>query len=165
MACAVLALICAAKPSRCATAVPDTTRPGSPPAAAPSETGIDLRQLEARLKSGGLAGWVHGAVKGQELYVFTYRDPKNFFASADFPLVSRSPQVLKQLRALNRHDQVLIQGSFLERPAPQKHIEVTGLRVLKRWSPADAMPAYVYRAKLPEELLGKKELVGKVHAV
>lgn len=125
--------------------------------------GIDYAKLAKDLQEGGLDGWIHASVPGQGLYVFTWRDPKDFFTNAQFPLVSHVPGVMDQIKALTRHDQVHIKGEFIDNGAPIRHIYVTELALVKAFNdgPKDA---YDYSVKLPDDLLKASELVAKVHA-
>ena len=40
---------------------------------------VDPVEIEKLLKSTGVEGWIHGSVENRDLYVFTYRNPGNFF--------------------------------------------------------------------------------------
>lgn len=136
----------------------------SHPAAPPPQT-LNLQALGKELASGGLAGWVHGAVEDQSLYVFTYRDPKDFFTSIEFPIVPRDEKIRQQLRRLRRHDHVLVKGRFIENTSPLRHILVTELKPLQLWEKGASLPEYTYEASLPSALKGKNPIVAKVHAV
>lgn len=128
--------------------------------------GIDLNEVEKLLKGDGAVGWIHGAVAEYRQYVFTFRDPNNFFKFVNLSLSVRSPKLLKQLESLGRHDLVKIKGEFsTSNPSPQKHIKVKSIEVLKEFDPGMPFPKYAHDAKLPEELKSQSELVGKVHAV
>ena len=94
---------------------------------------LDMKKLEGELATSGLTGWIHGAVDGQSLYVFTYRDPEDFFTSIELPLIARSEALQKTLRSLHRHDRVRVKGRFLPNSAPLRHLLVSDLEVLERW--------------------------------
>jgi hypothetical protein len=136
--------------------------PGAGPA---TSSPIDLAELEKRLKTTGLDGEVHGVVGERRLYVFTYRRPGDFFAAVEFPLVPRAEGLKAVLPSLHRHDRVRIKGAFVHNRAPQKHIGVTGLQVLERWAGYAKIGANAYTAKVQDELRGRDQLVGRVHAV
>ncbi len=127
---------------------------------------IDFKELEKSLKGKGLSGWVHGASDPLGLYVFTYREPGNFFNHAEFPMVASQPSIENTLKSLGRHDEVLVKGYFLENGAPIRHIFVEDLVLIRKYeSPNPAPEPYPYQADLPSELLKKTEIFGKVHAV
>jgi len=125
-----------------------------------------LSELEKQLKETGLKGWVHGATEPLGLYVFTYREPGNFFAHQEFPLVPGNEAVERTLQKLKRHDEVSLKGSFLANQAPINHIWVSHIDLINSYeSPTPAPEPYPYKAELPEELFTQKEIRAKVHAV
>jgi hypothetical protein len=126
---------------------------------------VDLKQIEHELNTTGAVGWVHGASPSQGLYVFTYRNPKDFFDFVEMSLVAPKTEILKQLEALGRHDQVRIKGTFMDNPSPQKHIEVTSVEMVKKFVSPYPVPAYEHEAKVPDELLDKTTARFLVHAV
>lgn len=126
--------------------------------------GIDLVQFEKDLASGGVVGYVHGAVADLGLFVFTYRKAGDFFTSMEFSLVAADGAIGTQLRALQRHDRIRIHGAFLRNPSPQKHVAVTKLEMVTKATPLD-VPAKPYDAKLPKDLEGKDTAEVIVHAV
>lgn len=127
---------------------------------------IPLEELEKQLKGNGLAGSIHGASSDLNLFVFTYREPGNFFSHAEFPLVASTEQLERTFRTLNRHDEVSLKGSFIENGAPIRHIFVESLTLLKKYeNPTPVSEPYPYQANLPEDLLNQTEIIGKVHAV
>jgi hypothetical protein len=130
-----------------------------------TESGISLEELETQLKGSGLQGWIHGAANEYSQYVFTYRTPGNFFEHYEFPLTTENPEVLKTLQASTRHDEVKIKGAFLKNGAPIKHIIADEITVVKKFEDGMNFPKHVHEAKLPEDLLGKSELKGKIHAI
>lgn len=127
---------------------------------------IDLDALEKQLGSTGISGWIHAGVAGRDQYVFTYRDPKDFFNFVDFPLVAEAPHVREALAKLKRHDEVRVTGKYVSNGAPIRHIKVAEITVVKEGpKPYPHVAEYEYEAKLPTELIGKSEFVGKIHAV
>ena len=127
---------------------------------------LPQEELEKQLKGNGLTGWIHGASEPMNLFVFTYREPGNFFSHQEFPLVPSNDSVERSLKTLSRHDEVKLKGVFLENQAPIRHIWVETVEILKKYEPPVAAPApYSYEAHLPEDLLTKREIWAKVHAV
>lgn len=126
---------------------------------------IDIVQFEKDLSGKGVIGEVHGAVNQLGLYVFTFREPGNFFEHLEFPLTTDQESVKAELAKLTRHDSVKIHGKFLTNHAPIKHISLSDITVVKKFEGGLAVPAYKYQAVLPKDLEGKTELVGKVHAI
>ena len=130
-----------------------------------TESDISLEDLENQLKGSGLQGWIHAAVNEYDQYVFTYRAPGNFFDHQEFPITTTHPEVSKFLHSAVRHDEVIIKGSFLANGAPIRHIDAEEISLVKKFDDEMPYPKYSHEAKLPEELLSKSELVGKVHAI
>ncbi len=126
---------------------------------------VDPVEIEKLLKTTGVVGWVHGSVADRSLYVFTYRNPTDFFDNAQFPMIADSPVVLEALKKLQRHDQVRLKGEFIASPAPIKHIWVKEVTVEKSWDGDRGVEPYHYVADIPAELQGRTELIGRVHAV
>ncbi|NBX93127.1 MAG: hypothetical protein EBQ85_07860 [Proteobacteria bacterium] len=127
---------------------------------------ISSEELEKELKGKGLSGWIHGASDPMGLFVFTYREPGNFFNHQEFPLVASHAGIEKTLKTLNRHDEVLIKGYFLENGAPIRHIFVEDLSLIKKYeSPVPAPAPYPYKANLPQDLDNQEEILAKVHAI
>lgn len=126
---------------------------------------VDLKEVEQKLTTTGAEGWIHGASPSQGLYVFTYRNPKDFFDFVEMSLVSRKSEITKQLETLNRHDKVLVKGVFLDNPSPQKHIDISSIEVTKKYTSPYPVPAYEHEARLPDELLNKTSGLFLVHAI
>lgn len=126
---------------------------------------IDIKQIEHELTTDGATGWVHGSSANQGVFVFTYRNPKDFFDYLIMSLVAQKPEVLKQLEALSRHDKVKIKGAFLDNPSPQKHINVASVEMVKKFDSPAPVPPYQHETKLPDELLNKTTALFLVHAV
>lgn len=127
--------------------------------------GLNLEHLEEQLKTSGLEGEVHGSSESTGLYSFTVRNPENFFENMTFPMTSSQESIREQLKTLNRHDRVKVKGSFVKNAAPIKHIQVDELSLVKKFESGMPESHYQYQAKLPDELMNKTELSGKVHAV
>lgn len=126
---------------------------------------IDLNALAKALAGPGVDGWIHGSVGGQGLYAFTYRDPSNFFDYIIMSLVSFDPGVQKQFESFGRNDEVLVKGSFMDNPSPQKHIAVTSIALVKKYQPAYSAGPYAYEARIPDDLLNLSSATFLVHGV
>ncbi len=126
---------------------------------------IDFPALDQELQGNGLTGWVHGAAPEFNQYVFTWRDPNDFFLHFEFPMITSNPKLKAVLKTLGRHDEIVIKGKFANLNAPVRHIRLTDVQVSKKFDPGIHVAHYAREAKLPDDLEGKKELIGKVHAV
>jgi len=126
---------------------------------------VDLPQIERDLSGSGVTGWIHAAVPGQGLYVFTYRNPADFFDHIEMSLVAFQPEIQSQLATFNRQDKVTLHGSFLDNPSPQKHILVTSIEMAKKFEPSYPSEPYQHEAKLPDDLINVKSAQFLVHAV
>ena len=125
---------------------------------------INLSELEAKLKTDGLTGEIHGAVNDTSMYVLTYRNPKDFFENIQLPLTSLLPEVIATLGKIKRHQFYIVKGEFITNRAPVKHINITSLELSKDYSSdPDHMP-YHYNGDV-NELKNKTEFIGRVHAV
>lgn len=130
-----------------------------------SALAVDLGQIEKDLGTVGVEGWIHGSVKGRDLYVFTYRNPKDFFDSVDMSLVSVAPEMTEKLALFSRHDRVLIKGSFMDNPSPQKHVELKSIELIKKYQNAYPTHEYEHEVKIPESLEGLSRADFLVHAI
>jgi hypothetical protein len=130
-----------------------------------SSFAVDFTQIEKDLKGDGLVGWIHGSVEVQNLFVFTYRNPEDFFDYVQMSLVSEDPAMLKTLATFSRNDKVKIKGSFLENPSPQKHILVSAAEMVKKYDSGYPSDSYDRVAKIPDDLLNKTTATFLVHAV
>ena len=126
---------------------------------------VDFTQIEKDLHGQGVVGWIHGSVADRNLYVFTYRNPNDFFDFAEMSLVSFDPQMLAKLATFSRHDEVRVKGSFLENPSPQKHIEVASIELVKKFKSPYPSDPYQHVAKIPDDLLHLNTATFLVHAV
>lgn len=126
---------------------------------------VDVQRIQRDLETAGVVGWIHGAVPEQKLYVFTYRNPKDFFDYLEMSLVATTPETARQLRGLARHDKVKIKGRFLDNPSPQKHVAVSSVELLVKYRPGEAAGSYDYRAKVPRDLLNARTAPFLVHSV
>ena len=126
---------------------------------------VDINQIEKDLTTTGVQGWIHGAVQDRGLYVFTYRNPKDFFDYIQMSLVTYDPAIQAKLATLNRHDKVLVKGSFLPNPSPQKHISVTSIDVVEKYQTKYPTDTHQYEAKIPDDLLNLKSALFLVHAI
>jgi hypothetical protein len=130
-----------------------------------SALGVDVSLVERQLTTTGVEGWIHGSVPGQGLYVFTYRNPEDFFDYIEMSLVSEDDAITQQLAKLTRHDKVRIQGEFLKNPSPQKHIQVRSVEVIQSYENPYPSEGHSYDAAIPQDLLGKSSATFLVHAV
>ncbi len=125
----------------------------------------DIESLGILLEQGRLPGWIHAAVHGRGLYVFTYRKPNDFFSFADFPLEATTDAVASRLLNLKRHDAVMLKGRFKVNAAPIHHIELEDFQLVTPYVADETAPPRMPEATIPDDLLGATELIGKVHAV
>ncbi len=151
-ALALLALLC--------FAVPSWAQHGGVAAQA-----LDLTAVDQELQTNGLRGWVHGAAPEFNQYVFTWRDPNDFFLHFEFPMITSNPAIKAELAKLARHDEILIKGKFAGLQAPVRHIRLSSVQVVTKFKSGVTAPHFVREAKMPADLEGKTELIGKVHAV
>jgi hypothetical protein len=126
---------------------------------------VDLKDVEKQLNTTGCEGWIHGAVADQGMYVFTYRNPTNFFDYVEMSLVSTDAGITKQLATFDRHDKVSVKGVFLDNPSPQKHIKISAIQMIKKYDSGYQVPAYEHEAKIPDDLLHKDMATFMVHAI
>lgn len=129
------------------------------------ESDTSLEEIQRMLEGNGLQGWIHGAVNEYDQYVFTYRVPGNFFDHYEFPITTENPEVKNFLQGSNRHDEVIVRGTFLSNGAPIQHIDAKEIYLYQKFEDNMGHGKYTHEAKLPAELEGKTELKGKVHAV
>jgi hypothetical protein len=122
--------------------------------------------LERNLDAGrAVDGEVHGAFPDLSLYVFTYRNPDDFFEFVEASLVASTPELASQLAELRRHDRVRIQGAVMDNRSQQLHVELRSLEVVSRYEASPAIPRYDYEASIPANLVGKDSELFLVHAV
>ncbi len=126
---------------------------------------VDLKEIEKELTTSGVEGWIHGSVESQGLYVFTYRNPTNFFDYIEMSLVSYSPTMMKELASYNRQDKVRVKGAFLSNPSPQKHIMVSSIEMITKYQSPYPTDPYQHQAKIPDELLNQTQGTFLIHAV
>jgi hypothetical protein len=123
-------------------------------------------RFEREISAGHLVeGEIHGAYPDLQLYVFTYRNPNNFFEFLEVSLVPTTPELKAELAELRRHDRVRISGAIADNRSNQTHVELASLEVVRQYEASPAMPAYEYQASVPNELLGKDNELFLVHAV
>lgn len=126
---------------------------------------VDLAQVETELKTTGAIGFIHGSNVGSGLFVFTYRNPKDFFDHYEFPITTEDSVVAEFLKKLRRHDKVKITGSYATHSAPQKHILAQTIELVKAYEEDGAPPVYSSNPKIRDEVLAQSELIGRVHAL
>ena len=123
-------------------------------------------KLERELGAGrAVEGEVHGAFPELELYVFTYRNPENFFEYVEVSLIAPTEELAAQLAALHRHDRVRIRGGLADNRSQQRHVELQSLEVVSKYEASPPIPPYEYEASIPDDLRGKDSELFLVHAV
>jgi len=128
-------------------------------------TPIPLK-FERELEAGrAVEGEVHGAFPALNLYVFTYRNPKDFFDYVEVSMVAGNPELAATLASLHRHDRVRIEGALIDNRSNQMHVELRSLEVVKKYEASPEMPSYDYKASIPDELRDKDNELFLVHAV
>ncbi len=126
---------------------------------------VDIKQVEKELTGEGVVGWIHGSVKYTGLYVFTYRNAKDFFDYLEISLTSDKQAIREKFASFNRHDKVRIKGSFLQNPSPQKHVNVESIEIVKKFESSIQAEPYQYDAKIPDDLYKAKSASFLVHAI
>jgi hypothetical protein len=123
-------------------------------------------KLEREIEAGrAVEGEIHGAFPDLDLYVFTYRNPQDFFEFVEVSLVAPTADVAAELAALHRHDRVRIRGTMMDNRSEQLHVELRSLDVVSKYEASPAIPSYEYQASLPDNLQGKDSELFLVHAV
>jgi hypothetical protein len=123
-------------------------------------------RFEREIDAGrAVEGEVHGAYPDLELYVFTYRNPENFFEFVEVSLIATNPELATQLASLRRHDRVRISGAVADNRSNQTHVELTSIGVVKKYEASPEVPPYDHRATVPDDLRDKDEALFLVHAV
>ena len=125
---------------------------------------VDLDLVETELKGDGAVGWIHGTVAERALFVFTYRNPQNFFDYAEMSIIPDAPGVEAALAGAHRNDRVRIKGEYADNPSPQKHILAKSIQILET-QPQPAVPPYQYEASIPSDLTEQTKARFLVHAI
>jgi hypothetical protein len=126
---------------------------------------IDMGAVEKDLTGTGLRGWIHGAVHDYKEYVFTFRDPTDFFNHAEFSVLPANAEVKAMLEKANRHDEVLLFGTLGTNPSSQKHLVISKIKLIAAFDPGISVPARHREAKLPDDLRSGTSLLATVHAI
>ena len=123
--------------------------------------------LAEKLQKEGLVGAVHGADHQRGLYLFTYQYPDNFFKRVNFSLLTSDKEIKKILKDLERGDQIRVKGKLGGQETPQPHLYLSNIEVTQKYDPKVEYPAgeMARETRIPEDLIGKTELFGMVHAV
>jgi hypothetical protein len=127
--------------------------------------GLQIPNLTRELQRTGLIGSIHGSVPGSRMFVFTVREPDNFFKHQEFSLIAKDKKVLSVLNNLRRHDRICVQGRLISNPSPQKHILARSIQLEEKWSGGDQFPDHSPESTIPEDLPDRSPLIGKVHAI
>jgi hypothetical protein len=123
-------------------------------------------QLGRELGAGRtVEGEIHGAYPDLNLYVFTFRNPENFFEYVEVSLVAPTDALRAELAALHRHDRVRISGAIMDNRSQQTHVELQSLEVVRKYEASPPIPPYEYEASIPDDLRGKSSELFLVHAV
>ncbi len=126
---------------------------------------VDWAKIEKDLNGEGAVGWIHGAVDELGLYVFTVRNPENFFDFGLMSLVTKDEQTKTFLESVSRHDKIRVKGQFMENPSPFHHVEVTSIELVKEYDSGHSTNPYQYGAKIPDDLLNRESARFLVHAI
>ncbi len=127
--------------------------------------GLELSKLSQELTDTGLIGRIHGAVGQSKMYVFSVREPDNFFNHREFSLLAKDAASLDILNRVHRHDRVCVRGNLMDNPSPQQHIAVNSLELLESWTQPQGFAPYQRQVELPQQLRDRTSLLGKVHAI
>lgn len=129
-------------------------------------TTVSLAKFERGLTSeAGIEGEIHGANRQRSLYVFTYRNPNDFFDFIEVSMIASNAEISFAMAQARRHDRVRIKGRLLDNRSPQPHVELMSFEIVKPYAPTTEAPAYDYEARIPEDLTGKDSALFLVHAV
>jgi len=132
-------------------------------ACASSTAQIDLQKVDLELKTTGVVGEIHGASQDADLFVFTVRDPNNFFINIQLPLTTEDTEIMTRLKTAKRHQFFTVKGELIDNKAPIKHIKVTSLELKKDYSSELDQNPHQYKSDL-NELRNKSEFIGRIHA-
>jgi hypothetical protein len=130
-----------------------------------SALGVDMTLIEKRLTTTGVEGWIHGDFAAPGYYVFTYRNPEDFFDYVEMSLITEDAALTRQLDKLHRHDKIRVVGEFLKNPSPQKHIKAHSIEVLQTYQNPYPTEGHTYTASVPADLVGKSSADFLLHAV
>jgi hypothetical protein len=133
-----------------------------------SALGVDMTLIEKQLTTTGVEGWIHGGFAAPGYYVFTYRNPEDFFDYVEMSLITEDAAITRQLDDLDklkRHDKIRVKGEFLKNPSPQKHIKAHSIEVIQTYQNPYPMEDHIYSASVPADLAGKSSAPFLVHAV
>jgi len=117
------------------------------------------------LKAVGAVGEVHGISSDQGLFVWTYRNPENFFQFKNFTMVASNESVSSLMNSLRRHDKIWIKAEIINNNSPQEHLLILDLKVTASYQPNPDVPPYEHSTNLPEELSNQDQAYFLVHAV
>ncbi len=164
---AIALLACDGTASRPGTVMAVPMRDNGPTEAAPGSS-MDKKSvagLSAALEAGKLRGWIHAAVHDHGLYVFTWRAPNDFFTFYDFPVYPGNSEVGKKLASIKRHDEITVKGHYVVNAAPVQHIIVDSFDIVITHQSDETPPPRTAITQIPAALMGKNDLLGKVHAL
>lgn len=140
---------------------------GSPGSETPTDplswAGIDIEEVDKKLSSEGIDGYMHGAVPSFSYYVMNYGPT---LRSLQFNLVALKKAEADILSTLKRHDKVRVFGKVIRNHSPAVHIHVDKIEILKKYK--DASQEESNQGDIGGNFsIGEEEktLFGKVHAV
>ena len=125
---------------------------------------VDLEVVRRELAGEGVVGHIHGSVDDRNLFVFTYRNPEDYFDMVQMSLIGESDAVRDGLAALSRHDKIRVRGELLRNPSPQPHILVTAFDLIEKWESSQPVPPYEH-GSIPDDLKTARSGIFLVHAI
>lgn len=137
----------------------------------PKPKGIDMDDLRTRLRGNGITGEVHAADSSNRQFVFTYRDPNDFFNNVQIGIVTHNKEARDFFEKMKRHDIVKIRGDFFHEgeflpESPQPHVEVSKIEMVKAYQPAiTAEKKFQKQTLLPDDLKVRNHAEFLVHAI
>lgn len=137
----------------------------------PKPKGINMDELRVHLRGDGITGEVHAADSLNRQFVFTYRDPNDFFNNVQIGIVTHNKEARDFFGKMKRHDIVKIRGDFFHEgeflpESPQPHVEVSKIEMVKAYQPAiKAENKFQKQTVLPDDLKGQNHADFLVHAI
>ncbi len=122
---------------------------------------FDLAAFKTQLADGSATVEVHGIDTVNNRYVVTARG-SSFFDYQHFALLGSTSDVWTTIKGLKRHDKIKLRGQLTTEARPFLHINASEVAMVTPYS--ENLGKYEYKVKLPDDLLGRSSLIGKVHA-
>ncbi|MBY0404930.1 MAG: hypothetical protein K2X66_13605 [Cyanobacteria bacterium] len=101
----------------------------------PSENRLPENLLKT-FQTQGLKGRIHAAIPSQNLYLFSYRNPQNFFDSIYCSVLAQSTGAKSVLTTLHRNDGVILKGSQILFNNQQPHLLVESVEPYDFYAPS-----------------------------